>query len=251
MESTSEKNRIQLSQATADLLIKDGKEHWVSMRKDLVSVKGKGEMQTFFALLRNTHASDGSVSGASRSSGVSSNESSGGKQSIGWGIGDNEDNLILSLPPMSRSAKNKRLIDWNVEMLTQQLKRIVAQRDPVAAALQRVEDPIAVLQKTGKTPYEEVIEAIALPKFDTINSHFRDSNSVELGTDVVPQLRAFVTQIANLYRDNPFHNFEHASHVTMAVAKLLNRVVTPDEVDYDRDSMDVGIDIHNYTYGKA
>ena len=250
MESTSEKNRIQLSQVTADLLIQDGKEHWVSLRNDLVAVKGKGEMQTYFALVRNPVGTDSSVSGHSRSSGISSNESSGDKQSIGWGI-DNEETL-MSLPPMSRSAKNKRLIDWNVEMLTQQLKRIVAQRDPEAPPTQGIDDPNAVLQKQGETPYEEVVEAIELPKFDTTtNSHFRDSNSVELGADVVPQLRAFITQIANLYKDNPFHNFEHASHVTMSVAKLLNRVVTPDEVDYDRDSLDVGMDIHNYTYGKS
>jgi hypothetical protein len=26
--------------------------------------------------------------------------------------------------------------------------------------------------------------------------------------------------IAALYQDNPFHNFEHASHVTMSVVKL-------------------------------
>ena len=32
------------------------------------------------------------------------------------------------------------------------------------------------------------------------------------------------------YNDHPFHNFEHASHVTMSVTKLLARVVvTPDE----------------------
>jgi 3'5'-cyclic nucleotide phosphodiesterase len=29
--------------------------------------------------------------------------------------------------------------------------------------------------------------------------------------------------------DNPFHNFEHASHVTMSVTKLLTRIVTPSE----------------------
>lgn len=30
------------------------------------------------------------------------------------------------------------------------------------------------------------------------------------------------------YRNNPFHNFEHASHVTMSVVKLLSRIVAPD-----------------------
>ena len=150
----------------------------------------EGDMTTYWALLRNTRGSDGSVLGTS-SHGASSAASSGGDRSIGWGAGEKEDNLILDLPPMSRSAKHKRLIDWNVEMLVQLLKRVVAQRDP-AVAKQRVEDPNTVLQKLerGDTPYEEVIEAIELPKFDSTNAHFRDSNSVELGSDVVPQLRA-------------------------------------------------------------
>jgi hypothetical protein len=39
-----------------------------------------------------------------------------------------------------------------------------------------------------------------------------------------------------MYRDNPFHNFEHASHVTMSVVKLLSRIVAPDQVANADDS---------------
>jgi hypothetical protein len=35
--------------------------------------------------------------------------------------------------------------------------------------------------------------------------------------------------IATLYRDNPFHNFEHACHVVMATKKLLCRVIQPSD----------------------
>jgi len=35
-----------------------------------------------------------------------------------------------------------------------------------------------------------------------------------------------VARIASMYRDVPFHNFDHASHVTMSANKLLNRVCT-------------------------
>jgi hypothetical protein len=48
MESNSERNRIQVSQSTADLLIADGKRHWLTPRKDLVNAKGKGLMQTYW-----------------------------------------------------------------------------------------------------------------------------------------------------------------------------------------------------------
>ncbi len=48
MESTSLRNRIQLSQATADLLIKAGKSSWIAKRSDEVQAKGKGLMQTYW-----------------------------------------------------------------------------------------------------------------------------------------------------------------------------------------------------------
>lgn len=48
MESTGLRNRIQLSQATADLLIKAGKQSWITRRSDEVEAKGKGRMQTYW-----------------------------------------------------------------------------------------------------------------------------------------------------------------------------------------------------------
>jgi hypothetical protein len=48
MESNSERNRIQVSQSTADLLIADGKGHWLTPRNDLINAKGKGLLQTFW-----------------------------------------------------------------------------------------------------------------------------------------------------------------------------------------------------------
>ena len=60
-----------------------------------------------------------------------------------------------------------------------------------------------------------------------------------------------------MYRSNPFHNFEHASHVTMSVNKLLQRVVAP-EVRVRRRSLTCRNDgkteqmashLHNYTHG--
>jgi hypothetical protein len=42
MESTGLPNRIQISQATANLLIDASKGHWVKPREELVIAKGKG-----------------------------------------------------------------------------------------------------------------------------------------------------------------------------------------------------------------
>jgi hypothetical protein len=66
---------------------------------------------------------------------------------------------------------------------------------------------------------------------------------------VEKQLRAYITTVASMYRNNPFHNFEHACHVTMSIIKLLERVVTPDEIDYEGESTEIASDAHNYTYG--
>lgn len=48
MESHGVKGRIHASQATADALILRGKSSWLVPREDLVNVKGKGTMQTYF-----------------------------------------------------------------------------------------------------------------------------------------------------------------------------------------------------------
>ena len=46
MESTSLRDRIQLSEETAKLLKEAGKKHWLVEREDKIFAKGKGEMQT-------------------------------------------------------------------------------------------------------------------------------------------------------------------------------------------------------------
>ena len=48
MEANSERNRIHISQTTADLIIAAGKESWLQKRTDLVKAKGKGLLQTYF-----------------------------------------------------------------------------------------------------------------------------------------------------------------------------------------------------------
>jgi hypothetical protein len=50
-----------------------------------------------------------------------------------------------------------------------------------------------------------------------------------------------------MYRDNPFHNFEHASHVVMTVVKLLLRIVAPDIGEETGKNM--ASTLHDPTYG--
>ena len=63
MESTGVKRYIQVSEATADCLRSAGKGSWLRLREELVEVKGKGQMQTYFLELRNAASSTVSCSG--------------------------------------------------------------------------------------------------------------------------------------------------------------------------------------------
>jgi hypothetical protein len=78
-------------------------------------------------------------------------------------------------------------------------------------------------------------------------------NSIELADEVTSQLHNYVSTIASLYRDNPFHNFEHASHVTMSVVKLLSRIA-PSHIHIEMLLLDDKETIrlagsHDHTYG--
>merc|ERR1711988_986588 len=78
------------------------------------------------------------------------------------------------------------------------------------------------------TVLDEVKEVITLPEFNARAANKSgDYEFLELPEAVSRQLHEYVRSIAGLYRNNPFHNFEHASHVTMSVIKLLSRIVAP------------------------
>ena len=56
------------------------------------------------------------------------------------------------------------------------------------------------------------------------------------------------------YRDNAFHNFEHASHVTQSVSKLLARIIAPSELIDSFESSkgekrELFSSLHDHTYG--
>jgi hypothetical protein len=51
-----------------------------------------------------------------------------------------------------------------------------------------------------------------------------------------------------MYHTNHFHNFEHASHVTMSVAKLMSRIVAPTDMDFESQNTKQEL-LHDHTYG--
>lgn len=61
------------------------------------------------------------------------------------------------------------------------------------------------------------------------------------------ELRLFVTVIASGYLHNPFHNFEHASHVILSANKLLKRIMNVDDDKYGEEL--TSADLHDHTFG--
>jgi hypothetical protein len=93
---------------------------------------------------------------------------------------------------------------------------------------------------------DDVQEIIALPEFDvTVNHQIVDAADIVIPPVVVEQLEAYVTWVASMYKSNPFHSFDHASHVVMSVIKLMSRIVAPT----DQHMNDNAATLHDHTYG--
>jgi class 3 adenylate cyclase len=246
IESTGEPGRIHISQETADLIIKGGKQAWVQRRAQLVTAKGKGTMQTYWLTLieegkGTNHSSDGR-----------SEKSIQDYTEINDCINDN------GIESGSKS-RTLRLIHWNVEQLLFLLKQVVVHRIAVTAAhsnfsMDALESKVNVSSyQTNALPLDEVQEIITLPEFDRSASRNRqDPDTVEISPVVMEQLKMYVTWIASMYRANPFHNFDHASHVLMSVIKLMSRIVAPSDLlqktEMQKKSK-VAATLHDHTYG--
>jgi 3'5'-cyclic nucleotide phosphodiesterase/Adenylate and Guanylate cyclase catalytic domain len=256
IEATGEGNRIHLSQDAADQLIAGNKSHWIQAREDKVSAKGKGLMNTYWL---NTKFK----AGAGSSSGGASSE----RHTIDFGsasAADGDFADITKINPNAQEAKVsafnskiERLVNWNVDVMLRTLKLIVARRvsrpsdDDVGKQVDRHSFMISPA-KYGKTVIDEVKEIIHLPEFDPSAAQNQpDPDTIKLDGEVMSQLRQYVQIIAAMYQNNPFHNFEHASHVTMSVSKLLNRIVAPSSLDEKtlKDEDNVHNTLHDHTYG--
>ena len=203
MESNGEKNKIQVSQDTADLLVSHGKQSWLSKREDLIQAKGKGAMQTYWIKVYT-----------SKNKSIASTEMSETSEN---------DPTEFEIEEDIAAQKHASLIKWNVEMLTRLVKQIIGSETAQTSHVGNT--PAYDIFSTSGTPLDEVVEVMKFPKMQ-IPSPAREREP-RLDSLVKHELHSLVSNIASLYKDNHFHGFEHASHVTMSVVKLLSRVDTP------------------------
>mmetsp|Transcript_10346 Transcript_10346/g.22776 ORF Transcript_10346/g.22776 Transcript_10346/m.22776 type:complete len:1195 (-) Transcript_10346:89-3673(-) len=219
MESNGMKGMIQMSQETADLLTAAGKGSWIFPREDKIVAKGKGSLQTYW--LASERPDHGRTSSQV------------------------EEQRVATEPNQIRLDKSERLIKWNGDLLLKLLKEIEASRDASLGGLS-VEESKYDGTRSG-TVLDEVEEIVHLPNFALHQSP--NPNTIQLSPEVEDQLLSYIGAVSMLYKDNPFHCFEHASHVTMSVSKLMSRIIAPDLSDEDVGEGNVEALLHDHTYG--
>ena len=153
----------------------------------------------------------------------------------------------------SLSEKIRRSIKWNTEILAQILKQIVARRQtggPVAPSMAQGSSTVSTCDNC--TVLDEVAEVITLTPFTETKAPATSTtaNKSKLSARVLDQLQDYVTAIALLYKANPFHNFDHASHVTMSVVKLLARITDVKDQDSTQEALSAK-DRHSLSFGIA
>jgi hypothetical protein len=194
------RDRIQVSQATADALTEAGKGHWLFKRDTLVVAKGKGEMQTYWI---NEAVSSRRQSTGENSRCSISSQSTDHTSSAIWGSDDEVPEVA------SQRSKHQSLIDYNVDLLAMRLKHVVARRKVLAMAGRRcsqgglppdMESYRECKIESGGVLYE-VTEVIKLPSFNSrAYKGYVDPESIELDPLVLSQLRRYVTIIAAMVR---------------------------------------------------
>lgn len=158
----------------------------------------------------------------------------------------------------SKESNSKNLIDWNVDLLMTSLQQVVIMRQHLEKnrrKLRRGSLDATNMDLLIRAPFEEVTEIIELPKFNTRLA--QSTRGAELlDDDIRDQMWEYVKAIASRYRENAFHNIDHASHVTMSANKLMNRIVVPDDIDYEQgdtkrkeDLVKFAESVHNSTFG--
>jgi 3'5'-cyclic nucleotide phosphodiesterase len=108
----------------------------------------------------------------------------------------------------------------------------------------------------GSTCLDEAKDVIHMEPFHSDIMHsIQHHGELQHTDEFVNDFREYITILSNMYHtENPFHNFEHACHVTMSVSKLLKRIVAP-ELDSDvieefsNDQNSYEKYLHTCTYG--
>lgn len=218
IETTGQRDRVHVSEQTAKFLKAAGHGDWVVPRDDAVQAKGKGLINTYWLILgddQRIEASEGAYmeeeEAVSFAGALPDDEDGGSTTGSDSKDRSHHRSVLKGMMDPAVSRKVERLVAWNTELLLQLLKAIVAKRNAVSGRKMMPAALTAMAQNIASDGMvvDEVTEIIQMPDFDDrLSSKKIDINSVQLSSDVINQTKRFVSLIASMYRENPFHNFE-------------------------------------------
>jgi hypothetical protein len=257
METTSESNRIQLSQSTAEQLIEFGKAGWLRPRDELVKVKGKGMVQTWWLASRPIETSttrkvsfakgdrllfkmgednvstrmmciESELSDSERSFDDNAFFLSNGQLST---LFEEEDELIdpEESGRTDEVCTRQKHIRWHTDQLARGLKRIATKR-PQGSSVDISQ--LKFVPSEGSLAIDELVSSIPAPVSDGMTSSAPKNvtDDVDLNPAVMAQLLDFVSMISTMYHArNKYHSFERSTHVSMTASMFLNRIWLSDE----------------------
>ena len=211
MESNGAPGRIHISQETADLLDKAGKSSWFVAREGTVMAKGKGALRTYWLAYQSPPENDAASAAETNSTATRqvSARKSGVQAPPQFGV-----HVEDFLAPEER---RRRLVEYNKEILLGLLKRVVAFRRAKFVDQECKEEEELTFSQCSN-PVDEVAEVIEIPDEDDV-----EEASDDVSEEVEEQLELYISDIAGMYKNNPFHNFEHGKSMV-----LLRTVLSPE-----------------------
>lgn len=252
MESTGMKNKIQLSGDTADQLVNEGLGHWITKRPDLVHVKGKGDMQTYWLVVGASSASASSdashlkslikIPGLSNGQNEAKEVKDESNQYRGTGLDG-----VLGVTEIDEPLQ--RLVDWNVDVLLTLLKRVVANRIASGQGTKYLSSSAEKKIIGHGLVLDNVKMVIDFPVFNAEVAARAAELDAQLVSEVKEELTNFVKSVASGYTRCPFHNFEHASHVILSANKLIKRVMTANDIAANEKEALTSEKVYEFSYG--
>jgi len=162
-------------------LVDAGKEHWTHLRPDAVKAKGKGTLQTYWLSVYPKKST--SRAGSSTSAGESKADHC---SAIPAQQSQEGEKFAASTKMTLNIEKQDRLIDWVVELMREQVVKLLAQRGHQESTYEPMLE-----RKEGMISLDEVAEVIHLPRLRSCNSN-KDFLRNDVMAEVQAQLRQYV-----------------------------------------------------------
>ena len=190
IETAGEKNKIHISRDTALLL----KPHLVVKREDIITLKGKGEQQTYWF---NFHHRTSEGSRSSSNDSYFDNNTSCPEALLN--IEEWEGTALDGILGKSKvNSTTERLVLWNVDILKPMLSSIIAKRAKVESQTAKLSPFIE--QEALK---HEVQVIINMEKFDATVTSSPSHTDAPVPLEVESELRLYIATIASGYPNNP------------------------------------------------